>query len=370
MSRIKILFTIPNFDTAGSGQVLLNIAQNLNKDEFEVHICCNHGKGAYYKVVEATGIPIHIAHFTADLSPKLGIVPSVIKIAKFFKTIKPDIIHSFHWSSDFTEGMAAKLAGAKWIYTKKNMGWKSRNWKLRTFFADGIVTINPFMKYLYFPTKKNVHLIPCSVDIDKFKAAPRDPKIREAWGFTDNHQVIISVANLVPEKGIENLILAFEMLEDENVRLVFVGNKDNDYGVEMEQLVREKKLEGKVLFLGKKLDVTSYLIASDLFVIPTRDIGRSEALGVALLEAMATGLLVLGSEIDGIKFILQDLPELLFDPENTQELATRIKMIFELNDTEKEEIKGRLQKVITDGFLSEKEVSDHTLFYKKILKKS
>ena len=87
MSRIKILFTIPNFDTAGSGQVLLNIAKNLNRDEFEPHICCNHDKGAYFKVVEATGIPIHIARFTADLSPKLRIIPSVIKISKFFKLI-------------------------------------------------------------------------------------------------------------------------------------------------------------------------------------------------------------------------------------------------------------------------------------------
>ncbi len=368
MSRIKILFTIPNFDTAGSGQVLLNIAQNLNKEEFEVHICCNHDKGAYYKVVEATGIPIHIASFTVDLSPKMGIISGVIKISKFFKTIKPDIIHSFHWSSDFTEGMAAKLAGAKWVYTKKNMGWKSRNWKLRTFFADGIVTINPFMKDLYFPAKKNVQLIPCSVDTDKFKPALRDPQIREAWGFTDNHKVIISVANLVPEKGIENLIAAYELLEDERVRLVFVGNKDNDYGVKMERLVKQKGLEKKILFIGKKLAVTSYLIASDLFIIPTRDIGRSEALGVALLEAMATGLLVLGSNIDGIKFILKDLPELLFDPEDPKELAAHINMIFALNDVEKEEIKRRLHKVIEDGFLSEKEVSDHAMFYKKTLK--
>ena len=46
MNKIKVLFTIPNFDTAGSGKVLYDLATNLNPLHFEVEIACNHDRGA------------------------------------------------------------------------------------------------------------------------------------------------------------------------------------------------------------------------------------------------------------------------------------------------------------------------------------
>jgi len=45
----KILYTIPNFDTAGSGKALLNIATRLNKNHFESHISCFHNKEVFLK---------------------------------------------------------------------------------------------------------------------------------------------------------------------------------------------------------------------------------------------------------------------------------------------------------------------------------
>ena len=45
--RIKILFTIPNFDTAGSGKALLNIAMRLDNNTFESHICCSLNNGEF-----------------------------------------------------------------------------------------------------------------------------------------------------------------------------------------------------------------------------------------------------------------------------------------------------------------------------------
>ena len=62
--KIKILFTIPNFDSAGSGKALLNVAKNLDTSKFEPHICCSHSKGDYYKTVQDSGIPIHIKQTT------------------------------------------------------------------------------------------------------------------------------------------------------------------------------------------------------------------------------------------------------------------------------------------------------------------
>ena len=47
----KILFTIPNFDTAGSGRALFNIINHLDENYFESHISCSHSKGELFKEI-------------------------------------------------------------------------------------------------------------------------------------------------------------------------------------------------------------------------------------------------------------------------------------------------------------------------------
>ena len=52
IKRTKIVFTIPNFDTAGSGKALLKVATGLDSERFDAQICCMHAKGAFFKEVE------------------------------------------------------------------------------------------------------------------------------------------------------------------------------------------------------------------------------------------------------------------------------------------------------------------------------
>ena len=62
-TKLRILFTIPNFDTAGSGKALLNIATRLDKEIFEPHIACLHDRGDYFQVVKESRIPVHIFNY-------------------------------------------------------------------------------------------------------------------------------------------------------------------------------------------------------------------------------------------------------------------------------------------------------------------
>src|SRR5690606_4979464 len=123
MKKIKILYTIPNFDTAGSGKALLNIALGLDKEKFEPHILCLHNKGAFFRTVEQSGIPIHIFDYIPKERPFLKMFRSCIDVSKKIKNINPDIVHSFHYSSNYTEALSTRIAGKKWVFTKKNMSW-------------------------------------------------------------------------------------------------------------------------------------------------------------------------------------------------------------------------------------------------------
>ncbi len=154
--KIKILFTIPNFDTAGSGKVLFDLARSLYKKIFEVEIACQNNKGPLFKEVEALGLPIHIINCNYALRPYWTLFYRVQPLVSFLKSNKIDIVHSWNWSSNWSEIIACKLAYVSYIYTKKAMNW-GFHWKIKSFISDYIITINNEMKG-YFSYKKTTVL--------------------------------------------------------------------------------------------------------------------------------------------------------------------------------------------------------------------
>ena len=311
---IRILFTIPNFDTAGSGKALLHVAKRLDPNRFEVHIACMHDRGEFFNAVHELGIPFHILNYTTHMKPYLKGLKACYQISKQLKAIAPDIIHSFHYAGDYSEPLGAKMGGIKWIYTKKNMNWggaSKNSWKLRTLLATAIVVQNTDMMTDFFKNSKKTTLIARGVDVETFKPKSKNDSLAEKWQIHPKQRIIMCVANLVPIKGIEILLQAFKSVSQQFAEwnLMILGDSDNTYGEEMIALTAKLDLKDKVLFCGKQNKVQDYLSLAEVVVLPTLNKGRKEGSPVSLLEAMACGKNVLGSDVPGIKDQLQSFPE-------------------------------------------------------------
>ena len=90
------------------------------------------------------------------------------------------------------------MAGVKWIYTKKNMGWYGssyRGWKLRSWLADGIICQNKNMLQKYFINWKKTKLIPIGVDTHEYKKKSGDTNLKKRWGIPIDSRIIISVSH-------------------------------------------------------------------------------------------------------------------------------------------------------------------------------
>ena len=365
----KILYTIPNFDTAGSGKALINIANRLDRSRFEPHICCSHDRGIFFKEVIASGIPVHLHQTTVDMIPRIKGLLSSNKLALFFRSLKMDLIHSFHYGPDYSEPLAARLAGIPWVYTKKNMNWggKSKNgWKLRTLLASHILAQNKDMIKNYFPGKKNVSLVPRGVDTEEFSPKPKDRKLLEKYQIRKDEKVILAVANLVPVKGIDILLNSFELLSEKHnsIRLFIVGDKENDYGRKMEAKTIQSPCSARIHFTGKVQNVSDYYSIADVFVLPTLDEGRREGCPVSLLEAMASGLPVVASDIPGVKDILYSFPEHMFEAGNAVHLINKINEYFQINS---EKTVGKVfRNFIKKKYSIDREVYQHIKIYKKL----
>lgn len=370
LKKIKVLFTIPDFDTAGSGKALLKIATRLNKAVFEPHIACMHNRGAFFKVVADSGIPVHVFQYTTPMKPYHKGIWNSLKIAKKIREIAPDIIHSFHFSADYSEALAARLAGAKWIYSKKNMSWggSSKNsWHMRTFLAHHVIYQNTDMKKQFFPKLNNTSFIPRGVDVGEFSYGTPNKELLKKYTLSAQDRIVIAVANLVPLKGIDVLIKAFNQQEIEanKWKLLIVGDDKNVYGKELKQLVEILKIEEKVIFTGKVLNVNEHLNLAQIFVLPT--IFKGEGSPVAMLEAMATGVCVLGSNLPGIKDQLQQYPNHMVEAGNIELWKSKL---LEFTSKTPEELKALGQlfyNQVNEKYQIANEVAKTEQVYKKIV---
>jgi glycosyltransferase involved in cell wall biosynthesis len=366
----KILFTIPNFDTAGSGKALLNLAMGLDKNKYEVHIACLHNRGNYFNVVKESGIQVHVFNYLSPARPLMTLLKKTWQVSRILKKISPDLIHSFNYSDDYTEALSARLAGIPWVFTKKNMSWGGASkhaWKLRSYLAKGIIVQNTHMIAQFYPNRKNVQLIARGVNVNLFLGGTPDQAIREKMETPLESRLIICVANLIPVKGVEILLQAFEALASEYPEWILwiVGDYSGDYGREKIRWVKEHKLEQRIKFSGKQENVKNYLNIAEIFVLPT--LGKGEGSPVAMLEAMANGKVVIGSEVPGIKDQLKDYPDNLFKPGNWQSLSNKLKLFMAATSKMNFLIGNLFMEHVKNKFSIENEIFKHDAFYQKIL---
>lgn len=125
---------------------------------------------------------------------------------------------------------------------------------------------------------------------------------RRSHNIPENELVIVSTGRLSGEKGALRLLRAFDLFAKgrANVRLVLAG--DGPLREEVKKRAAVHLADGKIILLGHLEDVAPVLQASDIYVLPS----DSEGCAIALLEAMATGLVCVSTMVGGPREIISD----------------------------------------------------------------
>lgn len=368
---IKILFTIPNFITAGSGGAMLNIIRRLDRERFEPAVAVLKMGGALDEEVRRMGLLLIEAPFVIPAKPYTSLLYRANQAAKLFKPYGFDIWHSFHYGDDYTEPLVAKLAGAKsWVFTKKNMGWGSRAWFFRSLLAGKIAAQNTDMLKDFFDTplfKGKTRLIPRGVDLKKFRVPQKKKStIMSRSGVPEDAIALGCVAHLVPVKGHLTLIEAVARLP--KVHLFLAGKPmDQDYTRDLHALVERLDVVERVHFLGGMDDVPAFLAEVDVVVLPTWDKWRREGCPVALLEAMACGKACVATDVPGSRDIIEDgVSGFLVEPENAQAMSDAIERLKD--DPELRVRMGKAARLrIEANYSIEREVAAHEKLYEEIM---
>lgn len=182
------------------------------------------------------------------------------------------------------------------------------------------------------PLKDNkVKLLYDGINVDKFNPAQAGrKKIRNEFNIESQDIVIGMMARFSPGKGHEEFIRAAEIVSSKynNLKFMIVGEPsrgEDSYGAEIKSLAENSTIKNKIIFTGFRKDTPDILAAMDIFAFPS----HAEALGMALIEAMAMGIPSVCSKSDGVLDIAVDnVTSYLFEKQNTHDLADKLEQLI------------------------------------------
>lgn len=186
--------------------------------------------------------------------------------------------------------------------------------------ADKIVAHSKDVKekaIKYYKIKKDIKIIPIGYKPFKFQKVSRSD-----LGLKKNDFYLISVSRLIPRKRIDRIIKALDAIEDQNIKLLLLGDgpeQDN-----LKDIVNKYTLKDRVKFLGfvSEEKKYQYLNCADLFI----SVSEHEGFGINFQEALYCGLPIITTKSGGPESFLVNKKNALYvnSKNNTKEIANLI----------------------------------------------
>jgi len=387
---LRVMQVVSNLDVGGAQEVVRTLAENLSKIGV-VSVVCTFKDGPLRQDIEALGIPVEILpERRYSITSLLSFIRENLEYRKSLKKLldkyQIDIIQTHLLRSmDFLVLSIRSQTGPKVFWTFHNALFdlredhlKKNHWLLKpkrfshhllyrigSKYVDGIVAVSQDVKTSILktmpgiPTEKITVICNC-VDVKRYGEGFNREQIRQELEFSPDDQVGVVVATFKRQKGHQFLIEAASKLVNQfpNLHILFVGD-----GELREQLIEQTHtldIDNHIHFLGTRSDVPSILAASDLFILPS----LWEGLPMALIEAMASGLPVVATDVSGTTQVMEDgKTGILVQPGQSNELELAVGKI--LGDPETAKKMGEASRLRVEKlFSAQKQANEYLELYK------
>lgn len=337
---MKILQIIDSLGTGGAEKLILETVPLMSDAGHEIDVLLLNGeKTPFYEQLESTKSCSIFSLGKSFYNPFY-----IFKIIPFL--YKYDVVHIHLFPAQYFAVLAKILSFSKvkLIFTEHNTeNTRLNNSKFKWIekfiykFYQKIICITPEVKKV-LRTKLDIDdnkLIVVQNGINTNNIKKSYAADRKKIGFSDHDKLLIMVAGFRAQKDQDTLIKTVKQLPQE-YKLLLVG--DGERRDILENLINELNIKDRVTLLGVRSDVYSLLKMSDVAVLSS----NWEGFGLAAAEAMACGIPVLASNVDGLAQVVEN-GGILFEKGNIEDLKSKI---LKLNDTlyYKEIVKSGIEK--------------------------
>lgn len=299
INPIRILHVVGAMNVGGTETMLMNIYRNIDRNRIQFDFIAYGPEAVFDKEIMRMGGKVI----------RLSKTRSIKEIYQAIKKYGPyNIVHSHTLFHCGIVNAAAKLAGIRIRISHahttldrsdsffRKLYIKAMRRVINTFSTDLLACSKEAGRYLFGKqslNRSNFTYFPNLIDYRHFLTVQdKDVKRFKVSEGIENSVIIGHIGRFIEAKNHRFLLDIFETLvkKDINFKLLLVG--DGDLKSLMEEIARKKGIYNNIRFAGMRNDINILLHSMDIFVFPS----IYEGLGLALLEAQASGLPCIVSE--------------------------------------------------------------------------
>ncbi|WP_425619267.1 glycosyltransferase [Anatilimnocola sp. NA78] len=304
-----IVFVITQLDAGGAERALTQLVLRLDKSRFQPTVISLRprpvgARAILVEQLEAAGVAVEFL----NALQKWEFPRAVWRLSRRLQELRPAVVQSFLFHANVVTALAGKLSGVPVVAGMRVADPSRTRQRVERWLAPLIkmhICVSQSVADFYQKTvgisRDKLDVIPNGVDVERFaQALPVD---RSSLPVPANRRLLVAIGRLERQKGHDWLLpilaKAFEELPEQELLLVGDGP---DRG-RLQQQASELGIGDRVHFLGWRSDVPELLRGADLLLLPS----RWEGMPNVLLEAMAAGLPVLTTRVEGTTEILGPL---------------------------------------------------------------
>ncbi len=316
------------------GQVsLFNLIKRLDRDRYAPLALCPE-PGPLADHLKSHGCPVFL------LAPCSGKNKSALRLGRWLSGLRRivreqgvDLVHTDRPVTTFLAALACRPLGVPVVWHARVSARDAIFDRINPLLVSRIIGVSDAVGERF--TKRGrlfarYRTIYNGVDCEKFSPQISAAPFRKEMGVRDGEALIGTVAQLIPQKGIRDFILAASRVVKQNgkCRFVLIGTGENAFEEEMRALVRQEGIERHLSFVGYRDDMPDVLAGLDVLVLASWD--RVEGLPRVVIESMASGKPVVGTSVAGISETVEDgVTGLLVAPGDPAALADAIGRIVD-----------------------------------------
>lgn len=325
----EVLHFVSTFAPKTDTNWLLGLARYLDRRAFRLNIACFYDGGPLKEQFEALGARTFNLDVPREHDPR-----AILRARELIERIDAQIVHTHLLRADLHAGLAARWAAAPVIISTAYAIGEYRREKRRRSdrLLDAVCSALPMHTiavaqavawdcvHRLHMDSKDITVIHTGVEPPEDALDGAAAAFRRQWRC-ENRPLVVTVARLTYEKGVDVLVEAAAAVHRRNPEAVFMVLGDGPLRPALEGRIAELGLGDVVRLVGFQPSVWPALAAADVVCMPS----HSEGMPNALLEAMAVGRAVVATRVGGIpEAIVDEVNGLLVEPGRPDFLAERV----------------------------------------------
>lgn len=321
---MNILYLANHCDVGGITSYLLTLSAGMVRRGHSVFFGCGGGKLLHRFIglgVECVNLPVRTKQ---EFSP--GVLLSALAVSALIEKERIDIVHAQTRATQVLSAFVSRKGAPAFVSTCHGFFKPRLIRRMFPCWGKRVIAVSPEVKrHLvddFRVSESQVRVIPNGIDLDWFSGYPESamPAVRQKMGLKDGPVVGI-VARLSEVKGHRYLIDAMAEVRAAvpGAQLLIAGS--GKIQRDLEKLAHERGIADRTVFIDDAWDSREVYGVIDVFVMPS----LQEGLGLALMEAMASGKAVVGSGVGGIKTLIEHgRTGLLVEPRDSGGIARAV----------------------------------------------